>query len=141
MSSLNYRDVNLLSYLPTYLKSYKEFKVLAEAEGPEIETVFNELNIIRSNQFINSCDEEGIEKFEDLIGISVNKNDNLETRKARVLIRWVQDIPYTYETLEMHSLFVYHHMPLPSPPRPCTTHAPTPHTPCIVLPFPSRMSH
>ncbi len=98
-NSENYREVDLLGYLPTYLQSYNEFKVLANVEEPEIESLFNELQVVRNNQFINSCDEVGIEKFEKLLDIGVNKNDALETRKARVLVKWLQDIPYTYETL------------------------------------------
>ncbi len=100
LSSENYRNVDLLGYLPTYLQNYNEFKILAEVEEPELESLFNELRVVRNNQFINSCDELGVERFEKLLGIGVNKNDALETRRARVLVKWLQDIPYTFETLE-----------------------------------------
>ncbi len=96
-----YREVSLLEYLPEYLREYKELKVLAETEKPELEVLFDVLEKIRENQFIETCDEMGVARFEKLLGISSNKNDSLETRRSKVGIRWLEDIPYTYETLKV----------------------------------------
>ncbi len=100
-NSIINREVNLLGYLPNYLQVYRELKPLTNVEEPELETLFRELIIIKENQFINSCDEIGIERFEKLLSIPIVKGDSLETRRARVLTKWVQDIPYTYEILQM----------------------------------------
>ncbi len=100
-SEVLYREVDLLGYLPQYLQSYKELKVISEVEGAELSGIFKELGVTRTNQYISTCDEVGVERFESLLGIGVNKNDTLETRKARVLVRWLEDIPYTTETLKI----------------------------------------
>ncbi len=96
-----YREVDLLGYLPEYLHYYKELEVMAGVEKPELESLFNELRYVRGNQYILSCDLVGIERFEKLLGLKVKKSEDLESRRARVLVKWMEDIPYTYETLEM----------------------------------------
>ncbi len=95
------RDVNLISYLPQFMQEYKELKKLFEIEEPEIEKVFSELNIIRNNMFIDTCDENGIERFEKLLKITASKSDSLEVRKNRVKSLWVEEVPYTYKTLKL----------------------------------------
>ncbi len=93
------REVDLLGYLPQYLKSYKELKEVFKVEEPEIVSLFKELGVIRANQYICTADELGIDRFEGILGLLVNKNEDLETRRARVLVKWLEDIPYTFETL------------------------------------------
>ncbi len=100
MSSEKYREVNLLEYLPQYLQEYRELKVISEVEKPELESLFTELDLLGKRQFISTCDEVGIEKFEKLLGLPTIKGEKLESRKARVMVRWLEDIPYTFETLE-----------------------------------------
>ncbi len=94
------REVDLLGYLPQYLKSYKELNEIFKVEEPEVEILFKKLGSLRSNQFISTADAVGIDKFEGLLGLLVNKKEDLETRKTRVLVKWLEDIPYTYEVLE-----------------------------------------
>ncbi len=95
-----YREVDLIGYLPEYLQNYTELKATFGVEEPELEGLFDELEVIRKNQFINDCDEVGVARFESLLRVKVSKSDTLEVRKGRALVKWMQDIPYTYETLK-----------------------------------------
>ncbi len=95
------RDVNLISYLPQFMQDYKELKKLFEIEEPELESVFEQMDIIRKNLFIDSCDENGIKRFEKLLKITASKTDSLEVRKNRVKSLWVEEVPYTYNTLKL----------------------------------------
>ncbi len=93
------RDVNLISYLPQFMQEYKELKKLFEIEEPELESIFEQMDIIRKNLFIESCDENGIKRFEKLLKITPSKTDSLEVRRDRVKALWIEEIPYTYEAL------------------------------------------
>ncbi len=98
------RDVNLISYLPQFMQEYKELKKIFEIEEPELESIFEQMDIIRNNMFIDSCDENGIERFEKLLKITASKSDSLEVRKNRVKSLWVEEVPYTYNTLKLQRI-------------------------------------
>ncbi len=93
------KNVDLISWLPKYLQEYKELVKIMDAENPELELIYNEIEALLKNQFILSCDEKGIARFEKLLGIVAGKNDNLYVRITRVLSRWNDSIPYTHKGL------------------------------------------
>ena len=68
-------------------------------ETPEIQALEDETEIIKNNQFVLSCDEVGIKRFEQLLKITPNPDDTLEARISRVITRWNDSIPYTYRGL------------------------------------------
>ena len=82
MTILENMNVNLLSYRPDFMQEYREIRWI----------MFN-------NQFIQYCDEEGISKFEEMLGLHRYENDTLEIRIFRVLTYWNDQIPYTWRVL------------------------------------------
>lgn len=94
------REVNLLSFLPEFVKEYREIKHIMNSEQPEIQKLEDETEIIKNNQFILSCDIDGIARFENLLGITPKPDDTLDARKSRVITRWNDSIPYTYKGLK-----------------------------------------
>lgn len=70
---------------------------ITSAEDPEFQLVADESEVIKDNQFILSCNKTGISRFEDLLGITPSSSDTLQLRKARVLMKWNDLTPYTYE--------------------------------------------
>ena len=93
------RDVNLLGHLPPFIQEYLEIREIMKTENPEFQLVEDESEIIKNNQFIQSCNLTGISKFENLIGIIPSSDDTLESRINRVLVRWNDTVPYTWKTL------------------------------------------
>ena len=93
------RQADLLSMLPLFVQEYREIRHIMAAQLPEIQTLDDETEIIKNNQFILSCDLVGITRFEKLLGITPNPDDNLYARISRVIIRWNDSIPYTYRAL------------------------------------------
>lgn len=93
------RDVNLIGYLPPFIQEYQEIRQIMQAENPEFQFVEDESEIIKNNQFIQSCNLTGISRFEKLIGIVPSPDDTLESRINRVMIRWNDTVPYTWKTL------------------------------------------
>ena len=94
------REVNLLSFLPEFVQEYREIKHIINSEQPEIQKLEDETEIIKNNQFILSCDIDGIARFENLLGITPKPDDTLDARKSRVITRWNDSIPYTYKGLK-----------------------------------------
>lgn len=94
------REVNLLSFLPEFVQEYREIKHIMNSEQPEIQKLEDETEIIKNNQFILSCDIDGIARFENLLGITPKPDDTLDARKSRVITRWNDLIPYTYKGLK-----------------------------------------
>ena len=56
------REVNLLSFLPEFVQEYREIKHIMNSEQPEIQKLEDETEIIKNNQFILSCDIDGLKE-------------------------------------------------------------------------------
>lgn len=94
------RNVDLISYLPEFLHDYKELEKLLEAQQPEVQVLEDDTEVLKNNQFIISTDEQGIKKFENMLGITALDDDLLDNRIFRVLSRWNNAIPYTVAVLK-----------------------------------------
>lgn len=88
------REVDLVSYLPPFLADFKEDAVTLEAENPEFVLVWKATDRLLANEFIETADEYGISRFENILGILPSKEDTLESRRSRVFARWFNAIPY-----------------------------------------------
>jgi len=93
------REVNLIGFLPPFIQEYQEIRQIMLSENPDIQSVEDETEIIKNNQFIQYCNLVGIKRFEDLIGIVASPDDTLQSRINRVLVRWNDQVPYTWKTL------------------------------------------
>ena len=92
------RNVDLVAYLPPYLQVYKEQVAALAAEDPEFLLVWDAADSILYNHFISTADEYGISRYENLLGITPDVDDNLESRRSRVQVQWVNLMPYTIRT-------------------------------------------
>lgn len=93
------RNVDLVSYLPPFMQTYKEPVAALEAENPEFYLVWTATDKVLKNRFIATADEYGISRFEKILGIYPNSTDSLEVRRMRVQSRWFNKLPYTMRTL------------------------------------------
>ena len=89
------REVDLLSYLPPFLQEFKENRETLEAENPEFVLMWNGADRVLRNEFIETADEFGISRFENILKITPSGSDTLESRRRRVFFRWFNEIPYT----------------------------------------------
>ena len=99
MTILENININLLSYLPDFMQEYREIRRIMESEEPEFKILWNLFKKVFNNQFIQYCDEDGISKFEEMLGLHRYENDTLEIRIFRVLTYWNDQIPYTWRVL------------------------------------------
>ena len=93
------KEVNLLSYWMPILRNLKEFQEIAKAEEPEIRLLLNAIDNTLDNMFIETADENGIKRFESIMGLYPEVGDTLETRKFKALVKWSDEVPYTEEVL------------------------------------------
>ncbi len=95
------RTMNLLSHLPQYVQEYREIQEIMNAQISDVQAVCDETEIVKNNQFVMSCDEDGITRFEELFGLFPNIYDDLSARILRVLSYCVDGLPYTLRYLRM----------------------------------------
>ncbi len=88
-------DADLAEYLPPFLREYKELRAVMETENPEFEIAWRAAQRVLDNEFIETADEFGIERFEKLLGILPLAGNTLESRRARVYSRWFTELPYS----------------------------------------------
>ena len=93
------RNVDLVSYLPSFMTEYKEPVLALEAENPEFDLLWIAKDRVLYNRFIETADEYGISRYESMLEITPSSQDTLESRRSRVRSLWFNTIPYTLKTL------------------------------------------
>ena len=93
------RYINLKELLPLYLQEYKELAEIMDTETPEFRLLESQHNQLVNNRYISTCDENGIARFETILGITPKRNDTLEDRIFRCITKWNACLPYNYAFL------------------------------------------
>lgn len=93
------KEVDLLSYWMPLLRKIKEFKEIAKTEEPELRYILEAIDRTLANMFIETADEYGVKRFENMMGLYPEEGDSLETRRFNVLIKWNDKVPYTEKEL------------------------------------------
>lgn len=93
------RLVELTRYFPDYLRSYPEILHTAKAEGEEIKRLYGAVDTLWNNGYIQTADYTGIKRWESLLSAKPYPGDGLEERRASVLLKWNQQLPYTLQRL------------------------------------------
>lgn len=95
-------EVNILNYLPDFMREYKEIKYLLKLENKELLKEYEEINRAFNNSFIFTTDKEGISIFEKMMKIYQKSTDTLQERQNKVYAKWNAVLPYTWRWLEEH---------------------------------------
>ncbi len=93
------KEINLLSYLPPFLREYDETKTALDAENPEFKLLWEQSARVLDESFILTANEYGIGRFEKLTGILPDPESDLEARRSAVMVKWLSKLPYTYRML------------------------------------------
>lgn len=93
------KEVDLIGYLPPFMQEYVEMQQIMQAEQPDIQALVDDTEKVKNNQFILTCDEDGISRFEEILGLTSYSEDSLESRISRVITRWNDSLPYTIRSL------------------------------------------
>ena len=91
---------DIIKYLPFFMQEYLEIQEITKTEDIEFNWLIEIILKILDNQFITTCDEDGIARLEKLLQITPYTNDSLGQRINRVLVLWNNNVPYTIKTLK-----------------------------------------
>jgi len=91
--------IDIKEYWPPIIREIKEFRKIAEIENPELEKLWQEIESIVDDQFIETATERGIARREKILNVVPFADDTLESRRFRVQSIWNDKLPYTYRVL------------------------------------------
>lgn len=90
----------LIEYLPHVLRDVREYKVvLITAEQPEMITSWQAVDDALNDQFIEDATENGVSRWEKILGITPKATATLALRKFTILTRINEQLPFTITTL------------------------------------------
>lgn len=93
------KHVSLLRYLPHTLRDYEELRRITRAEEPEMRLLWGTTEKHLEDAYILTASPEALKIYEALVGVTAAEGDSLEERRARVLMLWNDNDPYTMRTL------------------------------------------
>lgn len=91
--------IDILNYLPQLIARMPEYQNISASEDITLESLWEQLDRKLANDYFDTADEDGIARFEKLLGITPSPSDSLEVRRLRVKIQWLNMVPYTLNTL------------------------------------------
>ncbi len=91
--------MKLKEYWPRCLQELVEFQQIANAEQPEFENALDDVRTAADDFFLSTLSEYGCQRWEAIMGLSVAAGDTLEARRERILIKYLDQLPYTYRSL------------------------------------------
>ena len=92
-------EVKLRDYLPQVVKDIREFQAITDAEQPEAEQLFMGAMAVLDNQFLDTLDDVGCSRWEQMLGIQPKLTDDLAVRRFRIKSRLNEHLPYTLSSL------------------------------------------
>lgn len=92
-------NVNLAEYLPSFLAELKEFKVLFSSEDSEYDLLWDSASGVLADQYIETAGERGVLRLEKITGLPSDRSLTLGERKARIIARINEELPYTLRKL------------------------------------------
>ena len=93
-------DRNLIDYLPQVLKEVRELKLLLQSEQVEIANLWGLIDNVLNDQFVVDSTENGVGRWEKILGIIPKATESLDARKFRILSRLTEPVPPTMRTLK-----------------------------------------
>jgi hypothetical protein len=93
-------DRQLIEYYPEWLQNYKEIKVLVGIEQDQAEKLWQAVDSIWGNNFIESLDEYGCTRWETMLGIKNRDTYTLDDRRNNIAVRIAEQRPFTWKAFQ-----------------------------------------
>ena len=90
---------NMLDYLPDTLRPYRELRAMAAGWQALFDGLWRAADQALDDQFVTSAGEYGLSRWESMLGIRVKGTESLDKRRARVLSRLLEQLPFTMRGL------------------------------------------
>lgn len=92
--------MRIVEYIPHFLREVLEYQNISDVETPELQKLKGEIDFVFKNQFISTADNYGLSRFESYIESFAGADDDLETRRKKLLLMTSENRPYTVKSLE-----------------------------------------
>jgi hypothetical protein len=89
----------LLDRWPDFLQDITEFMAIADALQPEFDKAAETANSLHNEFSLFTLSDKGAERWEHIMGLSSAPGDTLESRRSRILTKYLSHLPYTYRSL------------------------------------------
>lgn len=90
--------MNLIRYMPPFLKEVREFKEIFGAEDIQIEKLNNQINSMLREVIVKTAEDYGLRRYEKIYGIT-RPAETLEARRMAILLKMNNRVAYTYKWL------------------------------------------
>lgn len=84
-----------IKYLPEFLGDFNEINAIDKAENTVLNDEWERFHKIENNQWIKTADDDGLKRYERMLGISGGGN-SLDVRRSALLVKCNNDFIYTY---------------------------------------------
>lgn len=93
-------DRLLIEYLPEWLRDFKEIKILCGRQQMQAAQLWQAVEAVWDNNFIQTLDEYGCERWERMLGLQHKDTYTLEERRNNISGRLAEQRPFTYKGLK-----------------------------------------
>ena len=90
---------NMLDYLPDTLRPYRELRAMAAGWQALFDGLWRAADQALDDQFVTTAGEYGLSRWESMLGIRAKGTESLDGRRARVLSRLLEQLPFTMRGL------------------------------------------
>ena len=91
--------MNLIEYMPQFLKEVREFKEIFKTEDEELNFIRSLIERMPSEIIVNTASLSGLERYEKIYKIT-DIAQTIEGRRANILLKMNNNIPYTKKWLK-----------------------------------------
>ncbi len=88
-------EFNTIHWLPRHLAEMTEWQEICKAYDIMLSKAFSAMDLVQSNQYLESLTEVGCEIWERLLGITPASDSSIEARRQAIIGRLSSDLPYT----------------------------------------------
>ena len=97
---MSYRVVDIKNYWATVIAESLEFRVIADAENPEFNYMWEKIYGLVDEFFVKYATEYGVSRMEKILKIYPTATDTLAQRKDKILWKLNLRLPYTMKFLK-----------------------------------------
>ena len=94
-------DRKLIDYLPPVLQQTREMQAVMEGEQPAVAGLWDAWKTVLDARFVRYANEQGLARWERMLGIRPRGTDSMEVRRVAVLARLNEQLPFTERTLRL----------------------------------------
>lgn len=89
--------MRLKRHLPDFINEIREFKELDKTHNYELNKLNSLILDVQNNQFINTATSAGLSRYEKMLGIPTNSDDDV--RRFNIISKYNSSIPFTMNWL------------------------------------------